>query len=145
MEIEKSKVSIQSLLVFRRSGDVLFFFMPVGFADILRQHPIAKAFREMFHFGRNHVQSKSCQKGLVEPFKNVFLPITEVLQKRLLEGILLSSNAFEQQFLSIFQPVATRAGEIGNIVSQHHHAPSSLQQRCTALYCSGKMCYKEEF
>ena len=40
MEIEKSKVSIQFLLFLRQSGNFFFFlFVPVGFADILRQRP----------------------------------------------------------------------------------------------------------
>ena len=38
MVIEKSKVLIQFVLIFRQSGDVLFFlYVPVGFADVLRQ------------------------------------------------------------------------------------------------------------
>ena len=37
MEIEKSKVLVQFLLILGRSGDVLFLFLPVCFADILRQ------------------------------------------------------------------------------------------------------------
>ena len=35
----KSKVLIEFLLIFRQFGDVLFFFMLVGFADILRHSP----------------------------------------------------------------------------------------------------------
>ena len=39
--MEKSKVLIQFLLIFRQSGDALFFLYPVGFADILRQGPMS--------------------------------------------------------------------------------------------------------
>ena len=48
MEIEKSKVLIEFLLIFRQPGDVLSFCMPVGCAGILRHFQIYPGVRRSY-------------------------------------------------------------------------------------------------